>query len=95
MNTSENVMQGATAVVLHAVVSQHTCDQCSRPGKLVSQHVIPRKCTGWNQYVDEPWVFRYWMCQWHLAAWNRKRMTGQKKMLVLQWKPDEEVLANS
>ena len=41
-----------------------------------------------------PWVFRYYLCRWHRAAWNRTRLEGQKKMTVLEYRPDSELLPN-
>ncbi|OIF35683.1 hypothetical protein A7N09_18485 [Acinetobacter baumannii] len=40
------------------------CEICGRDGKLVRQELVP-----YNPILEiEPWVFRYYMCQWHRAV---------------------------
>jgi hypothetical protein len=38
------------------------------------------------------WVFRFWLCPWHRGAWNRNCLPGQKKLKVLKFIPDKELL---
>lgn len=73
-------------------VSQHSCGQCSRPGDLVCQFAQPATP---HSGINAPWVFRYYLCRWHRAAWNRTRLPNQKKMTVQQLQPDAAVLANT
>lgn len=63
------------------------CDApgCARPGKLVQQFVA----SGIGQ---EPFVFRHYACQWHLAAQNRYRLKNQRKLFPIEHKPDAELL---
>lgn len=72
------------------IVSQGMCDKCNRPGDIVTQVVCgPNKHCG----IDEPFVFRYRLCRWHRAGWNRTLLPGQKKMVVVDYVPDRELLA--
>lgn len=66
------------------------CDICGKPAQLVSQFVYE------NRTLDiKPFVFRYWLCQWHRSWWNRRKHDGQKKMIVVQFLSDEELLRAS
>lgn len=61
----------------------------NRKGELVCQYVEPpNKLAG----IAEPWVFRHYMCRWCRGAYNRKRFKGQRKMVVLKYRSDEELL---
>ena len=87
--------QGVARGSLRRMVGQHVCDQgCSRPGDLVCQDAMPARKYGPPGMQYDAWVFRYYLCRWHRAAWNKKKMPTQKKMTVLAHKPDAEVLAN-
>ena len=67
------------------------CNNCYRAGKLVSQFGNPANS---RAGMGSPWVFRFYLCQWHLAAWNRNAAaTGSKPLSVLQFKPDNEVIS--
>lgn len=68
-------------------MKSHRCEHCSRDGQLVVQDVLRLAATGPN-----PWVFRYWLCRWHRASWNRRRMAEQKKLSIVEFVPDEELL---
>lgn len=59
------------------------CEKCERRGELVCQDPNPGKNYGPESLQYPPFVFRYYLCRWHRAAWNRHRMRGQKKMKVL------------
>ena len=78
----------------------HSCDNCCRrPGQLVYQSVQPepRNCDP-EKYANDrrgPWVFRYYLCRWCRGAWNRHRLPTERKMTVVEYRPDEEVLANN
>ena len=39
-----------------------------------------------------PWVFRYWLCRWHRAAWNRNRLANRKRVAVIDFVPDDELI---
>lgn len=73
------------------------CERCSRPEILVCQHVIPNKHSAPDKaFRFEPWVFRYHLCRYHLAAENNpknRRKVGGKKQVRLVWKTDSEVIA--
>jgi hypothetical protein len=61
----------------------HKCSECDRPGKLVIQERagIP----------DDPFVFRYYLCPWHLAASNREIVKWSRRPLeYIDFKPDSE-----
>ena len=90
------------AVVLHRVVSQQKCNNCWRPGLLVSQHVTPRQYDERTKtYVDKPWVFRFYLCRWHIAAENRRKRKyphlykGHPKTKSQHYVPDDVLLANA
>lgn len=72
------------------------CERCARTGILVCQYVIPNE---WSEsdkaFRFAPWVFRYYLCRYHMAAENRPkswRKVGGKKRVRLLWKPDAEVI---
>ncbi|HFG6845815.1 hypothetical protein U2E19_18780 [Acinetobacter baumannii] len=44
------------------------CEICGRDGKLVRQELVPYKPI----LEIEPWVFRYYMCQWHRAVETKR-----------------------
>ena len=73
----------------------HRCEKCDRPGQLVCQDAMPARRDGPESLHFNAWVFRYYLCRWHRSAWNRSRMPSQGRMVVLQHKPDSEVLANN
>ena len=61
-----------------------TCDHCEkRPGKLVAQ------------YSPGPgMVFRCYLCRWCLGIENRERRKyGQRRWGYVDWKPDDQVMA--
>jgi len=58
---------------------------CTRPGNLVQQFLV--RCVG-----NKPFVFRYYLCPWHLGGWNRTRSRYQKKLYRITYKPDSEIL---
>ena len=61
------------------------CEKCTKPGQLVYQTVE-------DSGPHRPWVFRYYMCRWHRAAYrdlDGKRV-GRK---VISHVPDSELLA--
>lgn len=63
------------------------CEQCGRPGKLVMQDPM----TDFGQR----WVFRSYLCPWHLGAINKwaKRMGPSFRHLVpIEFVPDKELL---
>jgi len=66
------------------------CDRCPRNGRLISQFVYPALP---RSGILQPWVFRYHLCRWHLAAWNRTRPQNQKKIEPIEWRSDNELLA--
>jgi|GEM_PF-3491937 len=76
---------------------RHSCELCNRAGQLVCQTVEPKpansKLDKYPQDPRGPWVFRYWLCRWHRAAWNRTRMDSQRKMTVLEYVDDATMLA--
>lgn len=65
------------------------CDapMCTRPGKLVQQFVVKGR-------DFETFVFRSYLCQWHLGSQNRHRLNCQPKLSVIEYKPDSEFLEN-
>ena len=69
---------------------RHSCELCSRDGQLVCQSVKHNPTN-----PASPWVFRYYLCRWHRAAWNRQRIDCQRKMTVLEYVDDKTLLANS
>jgi hypothetical protein len=71
--------------------NQPSCEKCNRPGQLVQQFGNPAHP---SMGIPAPWVFRYYLCRWHRAAWNRNKMPSQCKMKVIQYKPDNEVLTD-
>jgi len=78
---------------LKAIV-RHSCEKCNREGQLVSQTVQPPLEMKRGE-APVPWVFRYYLCRWHRAGWNRTRMDGQRKLTVLDYVDDETLLANA
>lgn len=64
-----------------------TCDMCNRPGQLVCQSVHPG--------ADGPWVFRYYLCRWHRAGWNRTRLENQRKIVVREYVDDATLLGGA
>lgn len=66
---------------------------CARQGDLVMQTVEPplemKRCE-----KPMPWVFRYYLCRWHRAAYNRNRLRHCKKAEVVDYVPDEILLPN-
>lgn len=69
------------------------CDKCNRSGDIVAQFVIgPNKHIG----IDEEFVFRYRLCRWHRAGWNRRaKLLGQQKMVALDYIEDSQLLNNT
>ena len=66
------------------------CEKCDRPGKLICQTPMPAQPL---HGIPNPWVFRYYLCRWHLAADNRWRKQHQQlKTSVLRKLEDHEVL---
>lgn len=69
------------------------CDNCFKPGrpaKLIMQEVVGPCYFG----KVPPFVFRYRLCQWCLAAENRRAAkAGRPKRVTLAYKPDAEVWA--
>lgn len=66
------------------------CDYCNRAGKLVIQD--PQTLYG------QRWVFRTYLCPWHLGASNKwaKRMGPNFRHLVpIEYKSDEELLSQN
>lgn len=84
-------MSEANEGQLNRIVMQ--CDNCftpDRPAQLVMQEVVGPCCFG----KVPPFVFRYRLCQWCLAAENRKAAKeGRPKRVTLAYKPDSEVWA--
>ena len=84
-------MSGANEGQLNRLVMR--CDNCctpGRPAKLVMQEVVGPYCFG----EVPPFVFRYRLCQWCLAAENRRaKKDGRPKRIMLAYKPDSEVWA--
>ena len=82
---------GSSAIV------QPRCEKCTRPGILFCQYVIPNKWEKATQtMIRSPWVFRAYYCRYHLAAENhpRSRRLGGKKRVRLDYRPDDELIAN-
>lgn len=67
---------------------QVLCNNCftpNRPAKLVIQEVVGPCCIG-------KVIFRYYLCQWCLAAKNRRaEKEGRSKLQPIVYKPDAEV----
>lgn len=69
------------------------CNNCNREGQLVMQEAMP---PGPHAGINRPWVFRYYLCQWHRSSEyraNKRANPNAKKLRVIEWRPDEEVLA--
>jgi hypothetical protein len=61
------------------------CDLCGKPGQLVFQSVE-------NSGPHRPWVFRYYLCRWHRAAYTT--LDGSRvRRPVITYVPDSELLA--
>jgi hypothetical protein len=76
--------------------SAPTCWHCPRPGILICQKVIPNQ---WSEsekaHVFKPWVFRSYLCRWHLAAGNSPRhwdYTPGRKRVRVELLPDAVVI---
>jgi len=70
--------------------SMGICDQCARMGKLVMQD--PQTMFG------QRWVFRAYLCRWHLGAQNKwaARMGPHFRQLkAIEFKPDSDLLPNN
>jgi len=69
------------------------CDNCfapDRPAKLVMQEVVGPCCFG----KVPAFIFRHRLCQWCLAAKNRRAAKENRpKRVTLAYKPDSEVWA--
>jgi ribosomal protein S14 len=60
------------------------CDLCGRPGQLVCQTVE-------NSGPRRPWVWRYYLCRWHRAAY--RDLDGKRVgRPVIPYVPDSELL---
>ncbi len=68
--------------------ARRCCEKCNREGQLVAQEAQP----GSMGRAIGGWVFRYYLCRWHRAAWNRTRFEWQVRMIVLDYRPDSELL---
>ena len=57
---------------------------CKREGKLVQQFV---------HFVNrDPFVFRHYLCRYHLASYNRYRLKNQRKLIPIEYVEDSELL---
>lgn len=78
---------------------RHSCNLCARDGELVCQAVETKPVNSnpakYHSDPAGPWVFRYYLCRWHRAAWNRTRMDCQRKVTVLEYVDDATLLANA
>jgi hypothetical protein len=66
------------------------CESCNRLGKLVMQE--PHTLHG------QRWVFRAYLCPWHLAAsnkWRNKMGPNFKRLTPIEYKPDAELLSQN
>ena len=63
------------------------CDECGREGKLTHQFVMESK-----KFGITPFVMRYYLCQWHRAAHARASWMRGKKLAILTYISDEELL---
>ena len=72
---------------LIAVRKINICDGvgCDRPGKLVQQFVA-------YEAKGKPFVFRHYLCQWHLSGFNRTRLKHSKKLAHVAYKSDIDVI---
>lgn len=66
---------------------------CERDGDLVIQEVQPPLEMERGQ-PPRPWVFRFYLCRHHRAAWNRQRLPHCNKLEVIDYIPDSELLPN-
>lgn len=82
--------QNATPVASTALlVSLGKCDQCARTGKLVIQD--PQTIFG------QRWVFRTYLCRWHLGAsnkWAARMGPHFRQLKPIEFKPDSDLLPN-
>lgn len=70
--------------------SVNRCESCSRQGKLVMQE--PHTLHG------QRWVFRAYLCPWHLAAsnkWRKKMGSNFKRLVRIPYKSDAELLSQN
>jgi hypothetical protein len=92
MNTTETQPPDSLGAATGSAIRR--CEKCNREGQLVDQAAQPGSKHGPPSMHYAPWVFRYYLCRWDRAAWNRTRLDGQKKMTVLEYRPDSELLPN-